>query len=276
MEISLVQKYFKDFFNYLKCFIFVCIVTILLIFYFYQQPVSWTKSQKRLSRNEKVQKQRLATLEAVCEKYKNDLVFNTAYVEKPGEKMKGKFTLEPRGKMVMCNTMKQGTTTWARIFLQLYLPKAVNWSKQSPQFSPFSVGYQVKLQQVQRKRFSQQKKTEIIKSLESRDHKYFGFLVCRNPIEKLKSLYTYSLDLGRFRRGRTPKNFKDFITQSFSRSSPLSKSSIIILELRRVFNPEILEPKILLCLSVISTSGRRSSRSAFGWSNDNDVSGHYK
>ena len=115
----------------------------ILIFYFYQQPVSWTKSQKKLSRNEKVQKQRLATLEAVCEKYKNDLEFNTVYVEKPGEKMKGKFTLEPRGKMVMCNTMKQGTTTWARIMLQLYLPQATNWDTESDKFSPFKVGYQV-------------------------------------------------------------------------------------------------------------------------------------
>ena len=223
MEISFVQKYFIDLFKYLKSLVFVCIVTIILLFYFYHQPVSWTSSPKRLSRNEKVQKQRLDTLEAVCDKYRNNPEYNNDYVEKPGEEMRGKFTLEPKGKMVMCNTMKQGTTTWARIFLQLYLPKAVNWSKQSPQFSPFSVGYQVKLQQVQRKRFSKNKKNQIIKSLDKRDHQYFAFFVCRNPIEKLKSLYTYSLDLGRFRKGRTPQNFKDFITQSFSQSSPLSK-----------------------------------------------------
>ena len=234
MEISFVQKYFIDLFRYLKYFVFVCLVTISLIFYLYHQPVSWTSSHKRLSRNEKVQKQRLDTLEAVCEKYRNNPEYNSNYVEKLGEKMKGKFTLEPRGKMVMCNTMKQGTTTWARIFLQLYLPKAFNWRKQSAQFSPFSVGYQVKLQQVQRKHFSKSKKNEIIKSLEKRDHQYFGFFVCRNPIEKLKSLYTYSLDLGRFKRGRTPKNFKDFIIQSFSQSSPLSKSLLLYFYSRHI------------------------------------------
>ena len=137
--------------------------------------------------------------------------------------MHGKFTLEPKGKLVMCNTMKQGTTTWARIFLQLYLPRTVNWSKQSSKYSPFKVGYQVKLQQLQRNRFSRIKKTEIVKSLEERDHEYFAFFVCRNPVERLKSLYSYSLDLGRFKKGRTPTNFKDFIRQSFSNSSPLSK-----------------------------------------------------
>ena len=162
---------------------------------------------------------------AVCEKYRNYQTYLTEHVEKPGEKMHGKLKLEPKGKLVMCNTMKQGTTTWGWILLQLYLPRAVNWSKQSPKFSPFKVGYQVKLQQLQGKHFSKKKKTGIVKSLEQRDHKYLTFFVCRNPIERLKSLCSYSLDLGRFKRGRTPTNFKDFIKQSFSNSSALSKCS---------------------------------------------------
>ena len=103
-------------------------------------------------------------------------------LRKQEEKMLWKFTLEPKGKLVMCNTMKQGKTTWARILLQLYLPRAVNWSKQSPKFSPFKVGYQVKLQQLQGKHFSKNKKTGIVKSLEERDHEYLAFFVCRNPI----------------------------------------------------------------------------------------------
>jgi hypothetical protein len=49
---------------------------------------------------------------------------------------------------------------------------------QSPKFSPFKVGYQVKLQQLQGKHFSKNQKTAIVKSLEEKDHEYFAFFVC--------------------------------------------------------------------------------------------------
>ena len=111
-----------------------------------------------------------------------------------------------------------GTTTWARIFIQLYLPKAANWrAKKWQEYSPFSVGYQVKLRQLQNKIFSSSKKKSIIKSLVKEQHEYLAFFVCRNPIERLKSLYSYSLDLGRFKKGKKPKNFKNFIMMVFDR-----------------------------------------------------------
>ena len=124
--------------------------------------------------------------------------------------------------------MKAGTTTWARIFLQLYLPRALNWKRQSTKFSPFNVGYQVKLQQLQAKRFTAEEKAGVVKSLEQKEHEYFAFFVCRDPIERLKSLYLYSLDLKRFKTGKTPRNFQEFLTVSFSNiSSILSESTLL-------------------------------------------------
>ena len=129
---------------------------------------------------------------------------------------------------VLCNTMKAGTTTWARLFLQLYLPHALNWKRQSTKFSPFNVGYQVKLQQLQAKRFTAEEKAGVVKSLEQKEHEYFAFFVCRDPIERLKSLYLYSLDLKRFKPGKTPRNFQEFLTVSFSNiSSILSESTLL-------------------------------------------------
>ena len=93
-----------------------------------------------------VQRQRLDLVNKVCQSYRDDQNFKDLYVDKPGSKIRGKFTLEPKSKLVMCNVMKQGTTTWARIFIQLYLPNAANWrAKKWVEFSPFNVGYQVKL-----------------------------------------------------------------------------------------------------------------------------------
>ena len=94
-----------------------------------------------------VQRQRLDLVNKVCQSYRDDQNFKDLYVDKPGSKIRGKFTLEPKSKLVMCNVMKQGTTTWARIFIQLYLPNAANWrAKKWVEFSPFNVGYQVKLE----------------------------------------------------------------------------------------------------------------------------------
>ena len=118
-----------------------------------------------------------------------------------------------------------GTTTWARIFIQLYMPNAANWRRKKwVEFSPFNVGYQVKLRELQTKLGV--KKDTILKSLENESHEYFAFFVCRNPIEKLKSLYSYSLDLNRFKRGETPQSFRDFIVQVFRTNSTFSFNSL--------------------------------------------------
>ena len=104
------------------------------------------------------------------------------------------------------------------------MPNAANWRRKKwVEFSPFNVGYQVKLRELQTKLGV--KKDTILKSLENESHEYFAFFVCRNPIEKLKSLYSYSLDLNRFKRGETPQSFRDFIVQVFRTNSTFSFNS---------------------------------------------------
>ena len=89
------------------------------------------------------------------------------------------------------------------------------WKK----YSPFSVGFQVKLAELQNRVYRKRERIRILQSLDKQTHDYFAFFVCRNPIERLKSLYSYSLDLGRFKRGNRPKNFKDFIMKMFTNAS---------------------------------------------------------
>ena len=55
-----------------------------------------------------VQRQRLDLVNKVCQSYRDDHNFKNLYVDKPGSKIRGKFTLEPKSKLVMCNVMKQG------------------------------------------------------------------------------------------------------------------------------------------------------------------------
>ena len=170
-------------------------------------------------------RKRLERVKRVCASYKQNDEYFKEYVEMPKNLDKGKFTISNKGRLVMCNTMKQGTTSWARMFLQLYLPRAVNWKRVSAKYSPFDVGYQVKLKELQQKWFSPKAKSNIVNSLNSGDHRNLAFFVCRNPLERLKSLYNYFLDMDKFKelRRRKPKNFKDFIRKSFTNGSYLSK-----------------------------------------------------
>ena len=79
--------------------------------------------------------------------------------------------------------------------------------------------FQVKLAELQNKVYRKSERIRILKSLNKQRHEYLAFFVCRNPIDRLKSLYSYSLDLGRFKKGGKPKNFKDFIAKIFTNNS---------------------------------------------------------
>ena len=81
----------------------------------------------------------------------------------------------------------------------------------------------MKLRELENKMYSSSKKQKILRSLDNPDHEYFAFFVCRNPIERLKSLYSYSLDLGKFRNGLKPKNLKAFILRVFKKGSTFGK-----------------------------------------------------
>ena len=81
------------------------------------------------------------------------------------------------------------------------------------------VRFQVKLAELQNKVYRKSERIRILKSLNKQNHEYLAFFVCRNPLERLKSLYSYSLDLDRFKKGKKPKNFKDFIVKIFTNNS---------------------------------------------------------
>ena len=59
-------------------------------------------------RRSSIQSRRLNLVKNVCDGYRSDPDFNRLYVENPGKESRGKFTMEPKSKLVMCNVMKQG------------------------------------------------------------------------------------------------------------------------------------------------------------------------
>ena len=61
-------------------------------------------------RRSSIQSRRLDLVKNVCDSYRSDPDLNRLYVENPGKESRGKFTLEPKSKLVMCNVMKQGDT----------------------------------------------------------------------------------------------------------------------------------------------------------------------
>ena len=99
------------------------------------------------------------------------------------------------------------------------------------------------------------RRLEILRSLEEAEHEYFAFFVCRNPIERLKSLYSYSLDLGRFKKGQKPKNLKDFIMKVFEEKSQFGKYSLHLPAL--LIAPCRLQPDVLALLPLHQALWRR-------------------
>ena len=113
----------------------------------------------------------------------------------------------------------------------------------------------MKLREVQSRKFSVKRRLEILRSLEEAEHEYFAFFVCRNPIERLKSLYSYSLDLGRFKKGQKPKNLKDFIMKVFAEKSQFGKYCLPLFALLTA--PCRLQPDVLALLPLHQALRRR-------------------
>ena len=51
--------------------------------------------------------------------------------------------------------------------------------------------YQRRLEEIEEKAYTREQKVEIIRSLKNVEHEYLSFFVCRNPVEKLVSVYKY-------------------------------------------------------------------------------------
>ena len=56
----------------------------------------------------RLQSGRLKLMKNVCAAYNKNPEQREKYITKPGSKIRGKFTFEPKSKLVLCNTMKQG------------------------------------------------------------------------------------------------------------------------------------------------------------------------
>ena len=105
---------------YKKCFL-VAIVIFLLVsasVYIFSDnfrlenvknlnSIEYSKQATRHKVNN-VQLRRLSLVNSVCNKYRNVSQHKYLYVDRPGSKIRGKFTFEPKSKLVLCNIMKQG------------------------------------------------------------------------------------------------------------------------------------------------------------------------
>ena len=51
--------------------------------------------------------------------------------------------------------------------------------------------YQRRLEEIEEKAYTREQEVEIIRSLKNAEHEYLSFFVCRNPVEKLVSVFKY-------------------------------------------------------------------------------------
>ena len=69
------------------------------------------------------------------------------------------------------------------------------------------------LRKLERSLVSAREKLDIIDSVRAEQHEYTAFFVCRNPVEKLLSVYHYLMDL-RVRRNRcwTAQSYSELLS----------------------------------------------------------------
>lgn len=123
--------------NKLLCVTVILIVSLLLIFSQYEHlhkmkkavnifsdPIEThnNKTEHKVTvsnvrRRSSIQSRRLNLVKNVCDGYRRDPDFNRLYVQNPGKKNRGKFTLEPKSKLFMCNVMKQGKDESRQLFI---------------------------------------------------------------------------------------------------------------------------------------------------------------
>lgn len=129
--------------NKLLCVTVILIVSLLLIFSQYEHlhkmkkavnifsdPIEThnNKTEHKVTvsnvrRRSSIQSRRLNLVKNVCDGYRRDPDFNRLYVQNPGKKNRGKFTLEPKSKLFMCNVMKQGKIESKQLFTRRLFTK---------------------------------------------------------------------------------------------------------------------------------------------------------
>ena len=102
--------------------LFVCFLLILSLYKYLYDPIKRdhynlddthnetieNNLSAAVRRRSPIQSRRLNLVKNVCESYRGNPHFNRVYVQNPGKNIRGKFTFEPKSKLVMCNVMKQG------------------------------------------------------------------------------------------------------------------------------------------------------------------------
>jgi len=117
---------------------------------------------------------RIDNFKQVCESFKDPKTGNRTKV--------GMFSLEARKKLVVCRTAKHASTTLANLLIKMTANQQdVN-------------GTQVAFQKVESKIFTPAEKRSVVRSLETPGHEFLSLVVCRNPVEKLLSVYKVMLD----------------------------------------------------------------------------------
>lgn len=107
------------------------------------------------------------------------------------------WSIEEKHKLLMCRTAKHGSTTWSSNFVQIYTNGKMG-------------GSQIKLRKLEGRATSLSKKLDSINSLRSADHDLLSFFVCRNPVEKLLSVYNFLL----YQTQENGKTFAKFPTKN--------------------------------------------------------------
>jgi len=92
-----------------------------------------------------------------------------------------KWRVEPRHRLLMCAPGKHGTNTWTSYFLALY----------GGEGGEGSVKRQVRALEGQA--YTPREKESVVLGSSAPGGRYFSFLVCRNPLAKLRSVYRFSL-----------------------------------------------------------------------------------
>ena len=134
-----------------------------------------------LIRNKKIQGQfrnRVNRVEKACKDHKD--LLTESENEEPLLKV---YSLEPSEKIAICRTAKHGSTTWAKNLMHVYLNKK--------EFVKGPKVYQRELAKLESQSFNLEEKEAVIASFRQRNHLYLTFFVCRNPIERLISVYNY-------------------------------------------------------------------------------------
>ena len=137
--------------------------------------------KRYLIRNKNVQRQfrnRVNRVEQACKDHKDLLTESDD--QDPLLKV---YSLEPSEKISICRTAKHGSTTWAKNLMHVYLNKK--------EFVKGPKVYQRELAKLESKNYTLEEKEAVIASFRQRNHLYLTFFVCRNPIERLISVYNY-------------------------------------------------------------------------------------